>query len=199
MISSVISSTMIRAAPMRWRIDLVESFQGLHPDIGDGVYIAPTASVIGDVALGDGSSVWHGAVVRGDVWRIVIGELSNIQDACVCHVTTGGPELIVGRRVTVGHGAVLHSCTIEDDCLIGMGAVILDGAVIGRGSIVAAGSIVLEGTRVPPRSLVAGVPGRVKKDVDETAVRSIRERAEEYHELALVYLGVREFDVTERK
>ncbi len=178
---------------------MLESFQGLHPILGDKVYIAPTASVVGDVRLGDGSSVWHGAVVRGDVWKIAVGELTNIQDCCVCHVTTGGPDLIVGRRVTVGHGAVLHSCTIEDDCLIGMGAVILDGAVIGEGSIVAAGSIVLEGVRIPPRSLVAGVPAGVKKDVGEEAIRSIRDRAEEYHKLALSYLGEREFGTTERR
>ena len=178
---------------------MLEGFQGIHPIVGKGVYIAPSASVVGDVELGDGSSIWHGAVVRGDVWKITIGELSNIQDACVCHVTTGGPDLIVGRRVTVGHGAVLHSCTIEDDCLIGMGSVILDGALIGEGSIVAAGSIVLEGMRIPPRSLVAGVPAGVKKEVGEESVRSIRERAEEYHELALSYLGTREFESTERK
>ncbi len=178
---------------------MLESFQGIHPSIGERVYVAPSASVVGNVRLGDGSSVWHGAVVRGDVWNITIGELANIQDVCVCHVTTGGPDLIVGRRVTVGHGAVLHSCTIEDDCLIGMGAVILDGAFIGEGSIVAAGSIVLEGVRIPPRSLVAGVPAGVKKEVGEEAVRSIRERAEEYHELALSYLGLREFEASERK
>ena len=132
---------------------MIESYQGIHPRIGKKVYIAPSASVVGDVKLGDGSSVWHGAVVRGDVWNITIGELSNIQDICVCRVTTGGPDLIVGRGVTVGHGAILHSCTIEDDCLIGMGAVILDGARIGKGSIVAAGSIVLEASRsLPDRS-----------------------------------------------
>jgi carbonic anhydrase/acetyltransferase-like protein (isoleucine patch superfamily) len=178
---------------------MIESFQGIHPSVGDRVYIAPSASVVGDVRLDDGSSVWHGAVVRGDVWKITVGELTNIQDACICHVTTGGPDLVVGRGVTVGHGAILHSCTIEDDCLIGMGAVILDGALIGEGSIVAAGSIVLEGVQIPPRSLVAGVPARVKKEVGEETVRSIRERAEEYHGLALSYLGVREFGSTERK
>lgn len=178
---------------------MLESFQGIKPIVGDRVYIAPSASVVGAVKLGDGSSVWHGAVVRGDVWKITIGELSNIQDVCVCHVTTGGPDLIIGQRVTVGHAAVLHSCTIEDDCLIGMGSVILDGALIGEGSIVAAGSIVLEGVRIPPRSLIAGVPAGVKKEVGEETVRSNRERAEEYHELALSYLGLRESGSTEWK
>ena len=171
---------------------MVESYGGKRPVVGKRVYIAETASVIGEVALGDGSSVWHGAVVRGDVWKIEIGVLSNIQDACVCHVTTGGPDLVVGRRVTVGHGAVLHSCTIEDDCLIGMGAVILDGAVIGTGSIVAAGAVVLEGTNIPPRSLVAGIPAAVKREVSRDGVDMIRERAEEYHELALSYMDAGE-------
>ena len=178
---------------------MIEPFQDLNPRLGEGVYIAPTAAVIGDVELGTGSSVWCGAVLRGDVWRISVGEYSNIQDGCICHVTTGGPELIVGRKVTVGHGAVLHSCTIEDACLIGMGAVILDGAVIGEGSVVAAGAVVLEGMIVPPRSLVAGIPARVKRQVDEETVLSIRKRAEEYHKLALAYLEGREFVLPERK
>lgn len=177
---------------------MVEEYQGCKPDIGKEVYIAPTADVIGDVRLGDGSSVWHCAVVRGDVWRITVGERSNIQDGCVCHVTTGGPDLVIGRSVTVGHRAVLHSCTVEDGCMIGMGAIVLDGAVIGEGSIVAAGSVVLEGTRVPSRSLVAGVPGKVKKQLDEETVRAIYGRAEEYHRLALSYLGMDSFSIPER-
>ena len=178
---------------------MIEPFQNMMPAISDGVYVSPTATVIGDVELGPGSSVWCNAVVRGDVWRIRVGALSNIQDGCICHVTTGGPDLVIGKSVTVGHGAVLHSCTVEDACLIGMGAVILDGVVIGEGSVVAAGAVVLEGARVPPRSLVAGVPARVKRSVDEDTVRSIRERAEEYHELALSYLEGREFILPERR
>ena len=177
---------------------MIEPFQETNPRIAEGVFISPTATVIGDVELGYGSSVWCGAVVRGDVWRIRVGEFSNIQDGCICHVTTGGPDLVIGRDVTVGHRAVLHSCTVEDACLIGMGAIILDGAVIGEGSVVAAGAVVLEGTRVPPRSLVAGIPAVVKRSVDEETVRSIRERAEEYHKLALSYLGGSEFIIPER-
>lgn len=168
---------------------MIEPFQGRNPSIGRDVYIAPSADVIGDVELGDGASVWHGAVVRGDIWNIRIGEFSNIQDGCICHVTAGGPELVIGNRVTVGHRAVLHSCTVEDGCMIGMGAVILDGAVIGAGSIVAAGCVLLEGTVIPPRSLVAGVPGRVKRELDEDASGRIGSRAEEYHKLAQSYLG----------
>jgi carbonic anhydrase/acetyltransferase-like protein (isoleucine patch superfamily) len=177
---------------------VIEPFQDMSPRLGEGVYIAPTAAVIGDVELDDGSSVWCGAVVRGDVWRIRVGEHSNIQDGCICHVTTGGPELVIGRQVTIGHRAVLHSCTVEDACLIGMGAIILDGAVIGEGSVVAAGAVVLEGMQVPPRSLVAGIPARIKRSVGEEAVRSIRERAEEYHKLALAYLEGKEFILPER-
>lgn len=177
---------------------MIEPFQNMSPRIGDRVYVSPSASVIGDVELGPGSSVWFGAVVRGDVWRISVGELSNIQDGCVCHVTTGGPDLVIGRDVTVGHRAVLHSCTIGDACLVGMGAIILDGAVIGEGSVVAAGAVVLEGIHIPPHSLVAGIPASVKRSVDEGTVRSIRERAEEYHKLALSYLEGKEFTLPER-
>lgn len=168
---------------------MLEPFQGVAPVIGTDVYIAPTASVIGDVVIGDGSSVWHAAVVRGDCWRIVIGRYSNIQDRCVCHCTTGGPELCVGDRVTVGHGAILHSCTIEDGSLIGMGAVILDGARVGAGSIVAANCVVLEGTRIPPGSLFAGVPGALKRVLGEGAAEELVSQAMEYHRLALAYLG----------
>jgi len=167
---------------------LIERFKDKAPEIGKGVFIAPNAVVIGDVVIGDNSSVWYQAVLRGDVWKIRIGAFTNIQDGCICHITTGGPELIVGDYVTVGHGAVLHSCTIEDNCLIGMGAVLLDGAKIGTGSIVAAGSVVLENTAIPPHSLAAGVPAVVKKKLDTSTVAEIREQAIEYHKLAEVYL-----------
>jgi len=177
---------------------LIESFQGSEPVIGEDVYVAPTASVIGDVKLGKGSSVWHGASVRGDCWTITIGEYSNIQDSCGCHCTTGGPPLAVGRNVTVGHGAILHSCRIGDGCLIGMGATILDGAVIGEGSIVAAGTVILEGTVVPPRSLVAGVPGSVRKRIDDEVAGRLVDQSMEYHRLALSYLGEAEFELPEK-
>lgn len=168
---------------------MVEPFQGKEPVVGANVYVAATARVIGDVVLGDGASVWEFAVVRGDMWRIRIGELTNIQDLCICHVTNGGPPVTIGNRVTVGHRAILHSCTIEDSCLIGMGAILLDGVRVGSGSIVAAGSVLLEGFEVPPLSLVAGIPATVKKRLSETAVERITHKAEEYHRLALAYLG----------
>jgi carbonic anhydrase/acetyltransferase-like protein (isoleucine patch superfamily) len=178
---------------------VIEPFQEKHPSIGGDVFVAPTAQVIGDVEIGDCASVWHGAIVRGDVCRIRIGAYTNIQDLCVCHVTTGGPELVIGARVTVGHRAILHSCTIGDGCLIGMGAVILDGARIGSGSIVAAGSVILQGLDVPPCSLVAGVPGTVKKTIDRAASERLARNAEEYHALALAYLGKRRFAPPEKR
>jgi carbonic anhydrase/acetyltransferase-like protein (isoleucine patch superfamily) len=168
---------------------LIELFQGIQPSVGKDVYIAPSAEVIGDVTLHDGASVWHGAVVRGDCWKIIIGEYSNIQDRCVLHCTTGGPELVIGKRVTVGHGAILHSCTVEDGSLIGMGATILDGARIGSGSIVAAGSVVLENTEIPPGSLVTGVPAGVKRKLEGEIGEKLIGQAMEYHQLALAYLG----------
>jgi len=168
---------------------MIEGFQGKVPDIGRDVYIAPTASVIGDVTIGEGSSVWHGASVRGDCWTIRIGKYSNVQDSCVCHCTTGGPELVIGDNVTIGHGAIVHSCTVEDGSLIGMGAVILDGARIGKGSIIAANAVVLEGTDIPPGSLVAGVPGKVRKQVGEDVQRRLIDQSMEYFEFALSYLG----------
>lgn len=167
---------------------MIARFKDKAPDIGKGVFIAPNAMVIGDVVVDDNSSIWYQAVVRGDVWGIRIGAYTNIQDGSICHVTTGGPELVVGNYVTVGHGAILHSCTIEDNCLIGMGAVILDGVKIGRGSIVAAGCVVLEGTNIPPRSLVAGIPAVVKKKIDTSTVEKIRQQAVEYHNLARSYI-----------
>jgi carbonic anhydrase/acetyltransferase-like protein (isoleucine patch superfamily) len=168
---------------------VVEPFQGKEPVVGANVYIAETARVIGEVELADGVSIWEFAVIRGDMFGIRIGELSNIQDLCICHTTNGGPPVIVGHRVTVGHRAILHSCTIEDSCLIGMGAILLDGVRVGSGSIVAAGSVLLEGFQVPPRSLVAGVPATVKKTISEAAMERIGRKAEEYHRLALAYLG----------
>ena len=168
---------------------MIENFKDKVPVVGKEVFIAPGAVVLGDVTIGDNSSVWYNAVIRGDVWSIKIGAYTNIQDGCICHVTTGGPELIVGDYVTVGHGAVLHSCTVEDKCLIGMKAVVLDGARIGTGSIVAAGSVVLENTVVPPNSLVAGVPAVVKKKLDTSVAEDIKEQALEYSELASAYLN----------
>jgi len=136
-------------------------------------FIAPGAVVLGDVTLGPRSSVWYQAVLRGDMAPIVIGEATNIQDGTIVHVDEGKPALI-GARVGVGHRVVLHGCTVEDECLIGMGSVLLNGVVIGTGSVVAAGAIVPEGMVVPAGSLVMGVPARVSRSVDDGLRARIR-------------------------
>lgn len=133
----------------------------IHPT----AFIASTAAVMGDVTLGEESSVWYGTVLRADMAPIVIGAHSNIQDGTVVHVDEGVP-CRVGHRVGVGHRVILHGCVVEDDCLIAMGSVLLNGAVIGAGSVVAAGAVIPEGMRVPPGSLVMGVPGRIVRPVD---------------------------------
>jgi carbonic anhydrase/acetyltransferase-like protein (isoleucine patch superfamily) len=129
-------------------------------------YIAQGAVVLGDVQIGKDSSVWYNSVLRGDTARITIGEATNIQDLSLIHADPGIP-CIVGNRVTVGHRVILHGCTIEDDCLIGMGAVLLNGVRIGRGSVIGAAALVLEETVVPPESLVLGFPAKVVRQVDE--------------------------------
>ncbi len=135
--------------------------------------------VLGDVTLGPRSSVWYGAVLRGDMAAIVVGEATNLQDGTIVHVDAGKPARI-GARVGVGHRAILHACTVEDDCLIGMGAILLNDVHVGMGSVVAAGAVVPEGTRVPPGSLVVGVPARVTRAVDETLRARIRHTWEHY-------------------
>jgi gamma-carbonic anhydrase len=163
---------------------LIASFQGHSPRIHASAFVARTATVVGDVVLGEEASVWYGAVIRGDVGAIRIGRRTNIQDGCVLHVTGGGTPLEVGAEVTVGHRAILHGATIEDRCLIGMGSVLLDGCVIGEESLVGAGSVVLEGTRVPPRSFIAGVPAKVKGPIPAPVHARLRESADGYVRLA---------------
>jgi carbonic anhydrase/acetyltransferase-like protein (isoleucine patch superfamily) len=138
------------------------AFKNIRPDIHDSVFVAPTAQIMGDVHIARDASVWFQTVIRGDTATITIGERTNIQDLSMCHADEGVP-LTVGNGVTVGHQCCLHGCTIEDDCLIGMGATVMNHAVIGKGSVVAAGAVVLENTVVPPYSLVVGSPGKVKK------------------------------------
>ena len=147
-------------------------------------FIAPTAVVVGDVVLGDESSVWYGSVLRGDVGPIRVGARTNIQDGCILHVTGGRSGLTVGSEVTAGHRAILHGATIRDRCLIGMGAIVLDDCEIGEESLVAAGCVVLEGTIVPPRSFVAGVPGVVRGAIPPAIHARLRESARHYVELA---------------
>jgi carbonic anhydrase/acetyltransferase-like protein (isoleucine patch superfamily) len=142
----------------------------------DSVFIAPNAAVIGDVWLGADASVWYGASVRADIAPIIIGEASNVQDNASLQVDFDVP-VIIGARVTIGHNAVIHGATIEDECLIGMGAVVLNRAVVGKGSLVAAGAVVTEGMIVPPGSLVAGVPAKVLRPLSPEQQEGIRKNA----------------------
>lgn len=161
----------------------VYEFSGQSPEIEADVFLAPNASVIGRVTMGRGSSAFYGAVLRGDTENISVGNGSNLQDNVVVHADPGFPTSI-GSGVSVGHGAVIHGCTVENDCLIGMGATIMNGAVIGTGSLIAGGAVVLEGTRIPPRSLVAGVPAKVRREIGEDELDGIRLNAAHYLELA---------------
>ena len=153
------------------------------PLVDEGAWVAPNATLVGDVQLAAGASVWYGAVVRGDGAPIRIGNGSNIQDNCVVHVDPGFP-VSVGAGVSVGHGAVLHGCTIGDDVLVGMHATVLNGARVGAGSLIAAGALVTEGADIPEGSLVAGVPGKVRRPLTSDELDHIRQNGKNYLELA---------------
>ncbi|MEX0429762.1 gamma carbonic anhydrase family protein [Nocardioides sp. DS6] len=159
------------------------------PEVHETAYVAPGAALVGAVALHARSGVWFNAVLRADSEPIVLGEGSNLQDLVACHADPGFP-LTVGAGVSVGHSAVLHGCTIEDDVLVGMHATVMNGAVVGRESIIAAGALVTEGTVVPPRSLVAGVPGKVRRAISDDEAALIRLNAEHYRERARTYAGL---------
>jgi carbonic anhydrase/acetyltransferase-like protein (isoleucine patch superfamily) len=158
---------------------MIITFDDVAPEVAGDAWVAPTATVIGRVTLAPRSSVFYGAVLRGDNDPIALGEGSNLQDNVVVHTDYGRP-VSIGSGVSVGHGAVLHGCTVDDDCLIGMNATVLNGAVIGAGSLVAAGAVVLEGTIVPPGSLVAGVPAKVRRELTEEERDGIRANAARY-------------------
>lgn len=163
-------------------------YQDLRPNIGNNVMIAEGSKVIGDVELGEYSSVWFNAVVRGDVNYIKIGVYTNIQDNSVLHVTTDTAPLNIGDYVTVGHGVILHGCKIANKCLIGSGAVIWDNVEIGEGSIVGAGAVITAGTKIPPRSLVVGIPAKVKNEVTDEQYEHIKNSAENYVKYAQNYI-----------
>ncbi|MGI9174443.1 MAG: gamma carbonic anhydrase family protein [Rhodothermales bacterium] len=169
---------------------MIHPFLDAHPQHDESNFIAPSADVIGDVRLGQGASVWFNATVRGDVNWIEIGEASNVQDGAVVHVTGGTSPTRIGARVTVGHSAVVHGCTIEDDVLVGMGAVILDDAVIGKESIVGARALVTGRVQIPPRSLVLGTPANVVRTLTDEEVERIGRYAERYLQLSAIYRGV---------
>jgi carbonic anhydrase/acetyltransferase-like protein (isoleucine patch superfamily) len=168
---------------------MIRSFRTIHPRIPDTCYVDISAQVLGDVTLGDHSSVWMNAVLRGDVHSIHIGSRSNIQDCAVLHGMKGLHSVVVGNGCTVGHNATVHGCTLEDDVLVGMGAIILNGAHIGAGSIIAAGALVPEGTIIPPGSLVAGIPGRIRRTLNAADLAAIRQYANNYLEYTKTYLA----------
>lgn len=153
------------------------------PRFHPGAFVVPDATVIGDVSLGADASVWHRAVLRGDINRIVIGAQTNIQDGVIVHLADNLPAL-VGERVTVGHGAIIHACAIDDEVLVGMGATILDGAEIGARSIIGANTLVLGGTKIPPGSLVVGAPGKVVRQLSQEEQAAIARWALKYVEVA---------------
>jgi gamma-carbonic anhydrase len=163
------------------------AFMGIVPVIANTAFVAESSEVIGDVVLGPNSSIWFGAVARGDMNTIRVGENTNIQDHCVLHGVRNKYPVSIGNEVTIGHGAIIHGCTIEDRTLIGMGAIILGGAIIGAESIVGAGALVVEGSAIPPRSLVVGSPAKVKRPVTDDEILHARQLAQNYVELAMRY------------
>lgn len=168
---------------------MIIPYKGKQPVIGKNVFIAPNAVIIGDVVIGDEASIWFGAVVRADMDRITIGARTNVQDNCTLHVDSGAP-LTVGADVTIGHNAVVHGCTIEDQVLIGISAVILNKATVRKGSVVGAGAVISEAMAVGPFELAAGVPAKIKKAYDETRAAHHAGEAAIYVRLAKDYLDL---------
>ena len=168
---------------------MLRPYKGITPRVHSTAFVDPSAQVIGDVEIGEASSVWMNAVVRGDVHWIRIGARSNVQDCTVVHVMNGTHPTTIGDDVTIGHGAIVHGCTLRNRILIGMGAILLNGVVVGDDSIVAAGTLLTEGSQVPPRSLVMGSPGKVRRELNAEDVASIRVYAERYVEYRLDYMA----------
>ena len=161
-------------------------FESSLPTVGNNVFLAPSATLIGEVRIDERVTIMFGAIVRADRAAISVGSGSNLQDNVVIHGDPGFPT-VIGSDVSVGHGAIVHGATVENNCLIGMGATVLNGAVIGEGSLIAAGTVVLEGTVVPPGSLVAGVPGKIRRSVSDEERTAIQENARTYQRLGAAY------------
>jgi carbonic anhydrase/acetyltransferase-like protein (isoleucine patch superfamily) len=167
----------------------IYEYKGVRPTLGREVFVAPNAAVIGDVHLGDESSVWFGTTLRGDVFPIRNGARTNLQDGSVVHVTGGKAKTTIGDDVTVGHMVLLHGCTVGNRCLIGMGSVVLDGSVIGDDSLVAAGSLVVPRSVFPPRSMIVGRPAKRLREVTDADLAMIREGGELYRGYGKTFLG----------
>ncbi len=168
---------------------ILRTFQGIAPRIGEQTFLAETAALIGDVHVGARSSVWYGSVLRGDVFHIRVGDEVSIQDNSVLHVTSGKCPCIVGDRVTIGHSVVLHGCTIDECCIIGMGAIIMDRARIGKNCVVGAGALVTPGTEIEPGYLVIGSPARPKRKLTPDELSWIQTSSQHYVEVAARYLA----------
>ncbi|MHB8232858.1 MAG: gamma carbonic anhydrase family protein [bacterium] len=168
---------------------IIESYLGKYPKIDETAYLCENVVIIGDVEIGTGSSIWFGSVVRGDVNYIRIGSYTNVQDNSVLHVQHDTGPLIIGNGVTIGHNANLHGCEIGDNCLIGIGAIVLTGARVGKNCIIAAGAVVKENFIVPDGSLVAGIPGVIKKSLGNKEIASIKESADNYIKYVKNYRG----------
>jgi carbonic anhydrase/acetyltransferase-like protein (isoleucine patch superfamily) len=170
-------------------VALVRRYRDKTPKVGEGTFLAETAVLVGDVEIGARSSIWYGAVLRGDVYHIRIGDETSIQDNAVLHVTHGRNATIVGSRVTVGHSVNLHGCTVSDRCIIGMGSIVLDSAEVGERCIIGAGSLVTPGTVIPEGTLALGSPARPKRDLTPDELDWLEVAAQHYVKLALDYLG----------
>ena len=166
---------------------MIEALSGIKPTVDPTAWVHPSAVVIGRVTLGRRVSIWPGAVLRGDILEIEVGDESNIQDLCVAHTSHGVAPVKIGRRVVVGHRVILHGVKIGDQALIGMGAILLDGSEVGAGAIVAAGALVTEGMKIPPGNLAVGIPAKVVRQVTEAETQRIREGAKQYLDLLAVY------------
>ena len=170
---------------------MILTYKDKTPALRPGVFVEASAHVIGDVVIGEGSSVWFNAVIRGDVNSIRIGDRTNIQDCSVVHVTLNKWPTIIGNDVTVGHRAVIHGATVGDHCLIGMGAIVLDGAELAEFVLIGAGALVPPGMKVPPRSLVVGVPGKVVRELKDSDIEMMIHQSKEYEWLAKDYLSAK--------
>ena len=167
---------------------IVRGYEGKQPRLGQRVFVAENAALIGDVELGNDCSIWYGAVLRGDVHFIRVGSRTNIQDNSVVHVTNGVHPAVIAEEVTIGHGAIVHGCTIKRGALIGMGSRVLDGAVVGEGALVGAGALVPEGMHVPAHTLVVGVPAKVKRPLNADEIARLEQSWRNYIEYKERYL-----------
>ena len=165
------------------------TYNGKHPELQSGVFVASGAQLIGDLKVGAETSIWFNTVIRADVHYIRIGARSNIQDNTTVHVTEGRAPCVIGNDVTIGHNAIIHACTVEDLCLVGMGAIVLDHAVIRSGSLVGAGALVTQGREFPPRSLIIGSPAKVVRQLTDAEYAELKESARHYLATAKMYIG----------